>query len=54
MDAYPTELWARQVRSRGGAPVRDGGDQGDQLVLPVAVPVGDLVLDDAECQERPP
>ena len=36
----------REHRGGGLAQVRDGGDQGDQLVLPVAV--GDLVLDDPD------
>jgi len=35
-----------QRGSRGLAEVRDGGDQGDQLI--VAVAVGNLVLDDAD------
>jgi hypothetical protein len=37
-----------QDRCRGAAVVRDGGDQGDQFAFPVAVPVGDLVLDDPD------
>ena len=39
---------ARRAAARGLAEVGDGGDQGDQLVLPVAVAVGDLVLHDAD------
>src|SRR5260370_9819806 len=37
----------REDRRRGVREIRDGGDQGDDLVLPVALAIGDLVLDDA-------
>src|SRR6266567_4360700 len=37
----------REDGRRGVREVQDGGDQGDDLVLPVALAIGDLVLDDA-------
>ena len=37
----------REDSCRGVREVHDGGDQGDDLILPVAVAIGDLVLDDA-------
>ena len=37
----------REDGRRGIREIHDGGDQGDDLVLPVALTIGDLVLDDA-------
>ena len=45
----PSLVVCRGERGGGGmAEVGDGGDQGDELVLPVAGPVGDLVLHDPD------
>ena len=45
----PPVMIGRGECGGGGLPeAGDGGDQGDQLVLPVAGPVGDLVLHDAD------
>src|ERR1039458_9615442 len=45
---FPPLVICRGERGGGCLPeVGDGGGQGDQLVLPVAGPVGDLVLHDA-------
>ena len=38
----------REDGGGGVAEVGDGGDQGDDLVLPVALAVGNLVLEDAD------